>query len=342
MPFIGFHCDQTNKDIPPQACIACARQGALPGCEATPAILAGIVSGQRSPDFSAVAAEAEFHSKLDLGISVTELLGCQRKRALEAQVDWYETWTSLYYSFRGSLFHTTSEYYAGQDKLAIAERRLFWFFSYQGKSIGLSGQPDLLLYRETGWHLIDYKTVREVPNRTYRYLCPASGLVIYDTPFKVRGKKVHCPHCRADHPIESVTVQELLPQPRGKHIEQAQLYRLLVDQNRAELANAVNARFEEPVVPSDAGLTSGELSYMDMSGAKRIPLPLWDESAVANLLARQLDIALQEGLPEILQDPAQLWECDYCPVRSACEQQVGGPVGNKQLQARLALQEVRA
>jgi hypothetical protein len=44
MPFAYFTCEVTGESITPQSCLACARQGSLPGCESIPAIIAGIVN----------------------------------------------------------------------------------------------------------------------------------------------------------------------------------------------------------------------------------------------------------------------------------------------------------
>jgi len=166
MPFVGFICLVSGESITPQACLICARSGA-PGCEiGSPAIIAGIIRGQRPPDFALAAASDERQDlRLDAGFSVTELLACPRKTRLMAGHDWWEKPTRLYYAYRGNLMHAEAEKYLVEDPLAAGEARLFWFMRFSGKTIGLSGQPDLLLYDPllSGWKIVDYKACQVKP-----------------------------------------------------------------------------------------------------------------------------------------------------------------------------------
>jgi len=334
MPFKGFVCELTGDAIAPEDCLACARKGA-PGCEVgSPAIIAGIARHQRPVNYAlGIAQDQRSDLSLDAGFSVTELLSCPRKQRLLQQEDWYEKPSKLYYAFRGTLFHGEAELYLQSDVLSAGEQRLFWFLKFGGKTIGLSGQPDLLLFdtERGGWVLVDYKTTKEVPGRTYRYTCPVTNSVIYDVPFRVRGKNVNCPWCAAKHPIEEVSVEELPPQPRGSHVEQVQLYTLLIEKNAAALAAEVNAKAGEGIVPPNAPVIGAELVYLDMNNQKRIPADILPREERMDLLKRKLTEHLAPGLPPILTDVAEMWSCDYCPVRPACAAYHGGRVGKEML-----------
>jgi CRISPR/Cas system-associated exonuclease Cas4 (RecB family) len=340
MPFAGFICEVSGESITLQVCLICARSGA-PGCDVgSPAIIAGIIRGQRPPDFALAAASDERQDlRLDAGFSVTELLACPRKTRLLAEYDWWEKPTRLYYAYRGNLMHAEAEKYLSEDPLAAGEARLFWFMRFSGKTIGLSGQPDLLLYDSVlnGWKIIDYKTIKEIPSRTYRYVCPSSGKTISETPFRVRGKSLSCAWCNEHHPLEDVRVEELLPQPRGSHALQLQLYALLVEKNIARIAQAVNRQLAETgsqvSIPTDALVIAAELVYLDMSSQKRISVDLLPRPERLDLLKGRLALHIQDDLPAVLTNPSDLWQCDYCPVREICARLYGGPVGKGMLAA---------
>jgi CRISPR/Cas system-associated exonuclease Cas4 (RecB family) len=336
MPFVGFNCEVSGEPITPQTCLICARSGA-PGCEiGSPAIIAGIIRGQRPPDFALAAASGERQDlRLDAGFSVTELLACPRKTRLMAGHDWREKPTRLYYAYRGNLMHAEAERYLSEDPLAAGEARLFWFMRYSGKTIGLSGQPDLLLYDPPrgGWKITDYKTIKEIPSRTYRYVCPVSGETISETPYRVRGKSLSCAWCNERHPLEDVRVEELPPQPRGSHALQLQLYALLVEKNVARIAQAVNRQLAEAgsqaSIPADAPVIAAELVYLDMSGQKRIKVELLPRPERMALLKERLALHIQDDLPAILTNPADLWQCAFCPVSEICARLYSGPVGKE-------------
>lgn len=335
MPFKNLICDVTGEAVDPTACLNCARDGALPGCEMTPAIVAGIVRHQRPVDFSLNAAQSEFSGgKIDRAFSVTELLGCPRKVKLQSEVDWGDKPSKLYWAYRGTLFHGEAERYGEEEPTAVSEDRLFWFFKYAGKVIALSGQPDLILYRNHAWHLLDYKTIKQVPSRTYRHTCRVHNKLIYDTPWKANGKGVNCPHCGVKHTSSEVDIEELPPQPRGSHIEQVQLYVLLIEQNNKKLTDALNIRLKavgiDAEVPANISVDSAELHYLDMSGGKRIAIPVWSRDERVALLKQRLAAHMQDD-PQPINDPQEAWQCDYCPVRAACELQNGGPVGKNTL-----------
>ncbi|HNT26439.1 MAG TPA: PD-(D/E)XK nuclease family protein [Anaerolineales bacterium] len=353
MPYTGFICEVTGERVTPDHCLSCARNGA-PGCEiGSPAIIAGILRHQRPPDFALNAAQAA-RPDLDLrwGRSVTELLGCARKAWLMATEQWFEKPSKLYWAYRGTLFHSEAELYAGMDALAVSETRLMWFVKQAGKVVGLSGQPDLLLYDETlgGWKIIDYKTIKQVPGKIYRYTCTLANQIIYEMPFKVRGKQVNCPWCKTKHPVpsEDVTVEELPPQPRGSHTEQVQLYALLVEKNAAALAQKINGSNSlilsgaKPPIPENAPVVAAELMYLDMSTQKRLAVEIWPREQRIELLKARLAEHIRDEMPAILNNPPDLWQCDYCPVKAVCAMYHGGPVGKEMLVAEAAEAEALA
>ena len=325
MPFQNYLCEATGEPVEPPECIHCALKGALPGCEFTPAILHAIAENQRPPDYANEQAEAEFGKPVDVGVSVTELLGCPRKLRYMQREPWNDKPSSMYWAVRGDLFHRTVEMYGATEKRVVSEQRLFWFFKYQGQVVGLSGQPDLVVQREKGWHILDYKTIKEVPTYTYRYTCSLTGKHIYDVPFRIRrGNRVNCPHCGEKHDQKDVEMQKLAAQPRGSHTAQIQLYAELVEKNAALLAGITGA-------PADLPIVSAEMVYMDMAKAKRVEVPIWDQTARRELLTRRLKVHLQ-ATPDILRNTDEVWQCDYCPVRGNCEKDFGGHVGKAMLE----------
>ncbi|MBI9044594.1 MAG: PD-(D/E)XK nuclease family protein [Anaerolineaceae bacterium] len=309
MPFNFFICEVTGECIEFDACIHCAKQGALPGCQMSPAILFGITQNQRPNGFSEEKSRKAWKgtATIDHAVSVTELLSCPRKKKLKDQVDWGDKPSSLYWAYRGNIFHGAAEDYAATDETVICEERFFWFFKFQGKIVALSGQPDLLIERDAGFHILDYKTIKQIPGKTYRHICTHTGAIMYDSPWRMKGKQANCKHCNTKHSVGEIEILQLPPQPRGSHIEQIQLYSLLT------------AQADKPAV-------SAEVVYMDMGSALRIPIPLWDRQDRIALLRKRLALVIQDD-PDIVRNSDDLWQCDYCPVRTDCEYQQGGPVG---------------
>ena len=86
------------------------------------------------------------------------------------------------------------------------------------------------------------------------------------------------------------------------------LYRLLLAENGIDVATA-------------------EIAYMDMATQLRAPVELMSLDEARAMLVARLPLFLQDDPPGVLTDPDDLWACDFCPVRSACEDLHGGPVG---------------
>ena len=209
---------------------------------------------------------------------------------------------------------------------------------FSGKVIGLSGQPDLLLFDQErgGWYVVDYKSTKEVPGRTFRYTCTDTNSTIYEVPFKVRSKQMNCPWCKTRHPVEDVLIEELPVKPRGSHVEQVQLYALLIERNAAKLSVEANNKLGYQAVPENAPVIGAEIVYLDMNAQKRIPVAIWPREERMTLLKNRLALHVQDELPDILNEPAELWMCDYCPVRDICAEKHGGPVGKEMLVAEAA------
>ena len=96
MPLCGFICDATDMPVPIDACLACARSGALPGCHQTAPVIAGIVRGLR-PDDPAALLRAGF------GLTVTTLIGCVRKARLMRETPYWLKPAQSYWAYRGTL-----------------------------------------------------------------------------------------------------------------------------------------------------------------------------------------------------------------------------------------------
>jgi len=149
----------------------------------------------------------------------------------------------------------------------------------------------------------------------------------------VRGKSLSCAWCNERHPLEDVRVEELPPQPRGSHALQLQLYALLVEKNVARIAQAVNRQLSEAgsqlSIPAEAPVIAAELVYLDMSGQKRIKVELLPRPERLELLKERLALHIQDDLPAVLTNPADLWQCAFCPVSEICARLYGGPVGKE-------------
>ena len=272
-----------------QACERCARAGARPGCQQSGPVIRGIVNGVRSEDF---------------GLTVTTLLACPRKRRLMQETDYWLRPKDSWWSYRGQLMHGVSEQYAGDDPNLIAETRFTLAVRLEGiGSVNVSGQPDLV-DGERG-HLTDYKTTKRVPGPRRYYACPETNAVIqYGYS---RKKKLDCPHCGGEHPTaEAGRLSEARAYPH--HVQQVNLYAYLLRANGIDIKTA-------------------DIIYMDMEQQLRLPVELLPAEQVAALLAERARLHSQPALPDILQEAETVWECNYCPVRAACEQLHGGPVG---------------
>jgi hypothetical protein len=106
---------------------------------------------------------------------------------------------------------------------------------------------------------------------------------------------------------------------------QVNLYALLIEKNTELLSNILQ-------VGSTAQLSGAQIVYFTEKDPVRCAVKLNRDSAMAFLksaLARLIAV----DLPPVLSDVDELWRCDYCPVRTACEQLHGKPVGKVGLES---------
>lgn len=330
--FQGFICEMSGEPVPAEICLACAEAGA-PGCKmGSPAIIAGIIRNMRPAGFSLEHAQDGCETALDFGFSATELLGCARKKRLTQEHPWYDRPSNLYWAFRGSIMHAEAEKYARDNPYALVEERLTWRLRHKGQAIGLSGAPDLIIYQphQKGWVLMDYKTISEVNEYVWRHICKATDKVITDMPFPVNGKGINCRHCDEKHPKEDVTIVKVEFSPRGTHVEQLQLYALLIEKLEGKsgvLSAAVNAKLAavgitDPgmLVPQAAPVVGAELIYLDMKRVLRREVEIWPADDRLTFLKERLATATTPDLPPVLTDANDLWQCNYCPVASLCKE----------------------
>lgn len=293
MAFAGFYCEVTEQPVATEQCLTCARAGALAGCPMTAPVIKGILSNLRPDNF---------------GLTVTTLLGCPRKERLKQLHSYWLKPTELWWAYRGQLMHGIAAQYIAGDANAFAEMRLAALFP-SGNSDELAeitGQPDLVLLDLK--KLVDHKTTKSVPGPWRTWLCPETGAVIRESSFAWRNKMMACPHCETGSHIAREIVVESAPRAYGRHVQQVSLYALLLAENGIQVESA-------------------EIVYQDMSAQLRVPVDLMPRDEAIELLQNRLRLHLQPNIPEVLTNPTDLWECDFCPVRSPCEMMYGGPVG---------------
>ncbi|CAG0983290.1 hypothetical protein ARNL5_02651 [Anaerolineae bacterium] len=292
MPLAGFNCDAEDLPVTIEACLACARGGALLGCHQTAPVIAGIVRGLRPDDY---------------GLTVTTLISCLRKVRLMQETPYWLKPSESYWAYRGMLMHGVAAQYAEEADHLIAEKRFAMTVETpDGRLVEVTGQPDLVLIEQK--KLLDFKTSKSVPTGWRSYICPETEQVINEGPYALRRKLIACPYCRlGEHEVKTI---EVISEPHAKvhHVLQLSLYRLLLDHN-------------EIVV------NSGEVIYQDMDTQRRIPVDLLPLDEAERYLRERVTLVVQSDLPPILTDPNEVWQCDWCPVRAACEERHGGPVG---------------
>ena len=291
MSFQNFICEATGEPTPPQTCLACARNGALPGCPMTAPVVKGILANMRPDDF---------------GVTITTLLGCPRKFQLKQEWDYNLRPSEMWWAYRGQLMHDVSARYAQDDPNAIVEQRYSVMVEApQGLNI-ISGQPDLVYLDRR--HILDFKTIKAVPGPWRVYTCPETGTVIREGPYACRTKMIACPHCFEGEHLTRQVVQECPPRAKKAHVQQVSLYRLVLAEHGIQVDTA-------------------EIVYMDMREQLRIPVELLPLDEAWKLIEQRLALFTTGLLPDILRDPDEVWECEYCPVRGVCERLYGAPVG---------------
>lgn len=313
---VGFLCEVTEEPVTFQECLACSQRGA-PGCPMVPAIIHDIASSIRSPEYANDLAK---QAGAEVGFSATELLGCPRQYRLKKQHPYWEKPSGMYRMTFGSGYHAAlSKYSAG-----IAEETLTWKFKLLGKSVMLVGTPDLVELKPDGWYITDYKVTGNPPFGRKVPICNHCDLEMY------KGDDgLTCPNCGPLNPRSSAISRVYRPaQARSSHVEQVNLYALLIEKNAAHLVAKHN--LEEMVAKHNlipaGSFSGGQIAYLAQKGVVRCDVKL-DRTESMALLKQRLSALLSGNLPPILDDMDELWRCDFCAMRAHCEQLHGAPVG---------------
>ncbi len=303
---VGLRCEVTDEHLSFAECLSCAQRGA-PGCPMVPSIIHTITTSIRDPEYANDLAK---QAGAEVGFSVTELLSCSRQYQLKRQYPYWEKPSSLYRMARGTAFHALlSEYPEG-----IREETLTWKYDLNKKTVLLVGTPDLIEVRPEGWYITDYKVTDRPPQSRRDSVCSHCESDLY-----LNEASLTCPNCGPVRTRADVTHILRAPRPRPSHAMQVNLYALLIERNSRELSKKHG--FTDPV--SFAG---AQVVYLPGKSPVRCEVQL-DLDAVLNFLKERLTALLAENLPEVLKDSSDLWQCDYCPMRSVCEELNQGPVG---------------
>jgi predicted RNA-binding Zn-ribbon protein involved in translation (DUF1610 family)/CRISPR/Cas system-associated exonuclease Cas4 (RecB family) len=237
----------------------------------------------------------------DIGFSVTELLHCPRRQRLEEDHTWYEKPDGLYRMTRGSAVHDYLSRWSG----GLKETRLSWTFKFLGRTITLSGMPDLVELRPEGIFITDYKVTENPPRDKTIWTC--SGCLI---PVKKSGSKFLCPNCGEIARSAAYRTVETA-RARSSHILQINLYGLLIEKNLRQVAVALGAIGDPPVC-------GGEVLYLPPTLPMRCPVT-YDREATMAFLKQSLKVLLSPNLPPILaEDDEGKWECGFCPLAEVC------------------------
>lgn len=303
----GFLCEVTDQPVSFSECLACAQKGA-PGCPMVPAAIHVAANSIRDPLYAQKLAE---EAGAEIGFSVTELISCARQTRLKQENPYYEKPSSLYRMNRGTGYHDLLSQYPN----GIREETLSWKFKFRGKTILLVGTPDLIELIPDGWLITDYKVTGNAPYGRKVALCGKCEGETYE------GEDgLTCRDCGSIlHSRSDVTRVYRLPQARSSHALQVNLYALLIEKNADALARKLN-------VVNPGQFAGAQVVYFPDKAPVRCMAPLDRESTMA-FLKRVLAALISPELPPVLDDMDELWRCDYCPVRSVCEQIHGGPVG---------------
>jgi predicted RNA-binding Zn-ribbon protein involved in translation (DUF1610 family) len=264
----------------------------------TAPVVEAIVAGIRPPDLAnQIAAE---HGA-EIGFSVTELLHCPRRQRLEGDHTWYENPSGLYRMTRGSAVHD----YLSRSSGGLKESRLSWTFRFLGRTVTLSGMPDLVELRPEGFFITDYKVTENPPRDKATWICSGCNTVV-----KKSGSKFLCPNCGEIARSAAYRTVETA-RARSTHILQINLYGLLIEKNLRQVASALGMTGSPPVC-------GGEVLYLPPTLPMRCSV-LYDRETTLAFLKKSLKVLLSPSLPPILaEDDEGHWECGYCPLAEVC------------------------
>ena len=309
---VGFLCEVTEQPVSFQGCLACARQGA-PGCSMVPAVIHTAMNSIRDPQYAQKLAE---QAGAEIGYSVTELLSCTRQIRLKADVSYYEKPSALYRMNRGTGYHNLLSQYTD----GVREEKLTWRFTYRGKSILLVGTPDMIELTPEGWFITDYKVTGNPPFGRKVNVCGRCDADLYNG-----DDGTTCPNCGVIRSKADITKVYRPPQARSSHALQVNLYALLIEKNADQLASQLG-------VKNPNQFAGAQVVYFGDKLPVRCPVVLDRGAAMAHLKVALAEL-ISPDLPPVLSEVDELWRCDYCPVRSVCEQLHGGLVGKAALES---------
>ena len=304
----GFLCDVTEEPVSFTDCLHCAQHGA-PGCSFAPAVISNLIRGIRDSDYANLLAR---ENGAELGFSVTELVGCPRQFVLKKQNPYYEKVSAMYRMAFGSGYHSALAEY--ETSHGFKERTLTWKITFMGQTILLVGTPDLFEYSEEmgGWLITDYKVTANPPFGHKVPICVHCDLELHKN---ASGDKLVCPNCGEFSPRSAAVARVYKPaQARSSHALQVNLYALLIEKNAARLKESFPVK-------------GAQIEYLGPKTPVRCEVTLDRDATMAFLQARLRVLLNTHDLPPVLDEVDELWRCDYCPVRSYCEQAHGGPVG---------------
>lgn len=279
----GFVCEVREQPVSFSDCLSCAQRGATT-CPMFPAAIERIISAQRPLEHAALTAH-ERGVTTDYAFSVTEIVYCPRRYRLAREFPYYERPTALWRMLRGTAIHD----FLAAAPHGIREQTLVWSFRYRGKAIALVGTPDLIMETGHGWMVVDYKFTDFAPRPRTVLVCNGCQAEVED---------LLCPNCGPLH-REHVSRLTLPIKPHNGHEWQVRLYCLLAEKDMK------------------AEVCGGQVIYLTKK-----PLKVWVDYSrqnVLDFLKSRLDVLLNPDPPPILMDRQEIWQCDYCPLRSRCE-----------------------
>lgn len=186
----------------------------------------------------------------------------------------------------------------GAPTSPIQNVTLLVIFTFQGKTIALTGTPDLVEDTPNGALVTDYKFIEYAPRDQKILVCP-------DCQEEV-SKDLVCPNC-GQIGKSAVNRVNIPAKPHAGHDRQVNLYGLLIEKVLGK-----------PVA-------GGQIIYLTKTPV-RIPVS-YERDATMAFVKQRLAALLDADLPPVLTEPDELWQCDYCPVRSQCEALHSAPVG---------------
>jgi hypothetical protein len=309
----GFLCEVTDKPVAFQDCLTCS-QNEPTGCPMIPAVIQASIQSIRDADYALNLAR---ESGAAVGYSVTELIACPRQTRLKALHPWYEKPSALYRMNRGTGYHAMLAS-ATLGATFIAEQTLKWKFTYREQSILLVGTPDLIEWRVNGFYITDYKVTGKPPFARRINICPHCG----EPARKITERRYFCDHCQIE--LKSTQLERIYqaPQPRSSHVLQVNLYALLIEKNLAVL--------QQQLPQANLEFAGAQIVYLPDDKPVRCDVEL-NRAAALNFLKSRLSALVSPDLPPILDDPDEVWKCDFCALRQHCEQLHGSPVGKDAL-----------